>query len=471
MRISQSVSPGRSRGPKLGLSLLCGLGLALGAVACGGARSPGDDRPADAEKWYRRAQQDMNIARIDEANDSVRKSLAIVPQDLEVRVLAARIALARLEYAEVLRLLKDVEGTDARGLRGRALWYKGELDGAADELEAMLNDPEVRDEWAKSIAKLARRGAGRTPFRISGGLLAPVELAHVSPIAPYFVAPIEIDGEQALALVSTGVAECVLDSATRPEPSWVGIRFAERIEVQDVPALSQDLSGISKEVGAPIKALIGVNLLRHLNATLDYGGHQFVVRTFAPPPPPNATRVPLYYARGGGMLMPTSLGAADDSRAALFIDTMRSFPIALDEKGWAKAGLSMADLKDVPGDASHKLKEGVVPLMKMGAFDLRRVPGVSGAQIADVERGLAMDVDGILGTPVFASYRITIVDGGRMMWVEDDSEVRAMMAQMQGRAGPPPGAPGPAAAPPAPQPGPAPAPAPPPAPPPGGAAR
>ena len=53
--------------------------------------------------------------------------------------------------------------------------------------------------------------------------------------------------------------------------------------------------------------------------------------------PPNATRVPLFYARGGGMLMGTTLGAGEDSRAALFVDTMRSFPIALDDKGWAKA--------------------------------------------------------------------------------------------------------------------------------------
>ena len=110
----------------------------------------------------------------------------------------------------------------------------------------------------------------------------------------------------------------------------------------------------------------------------------------------------------------------------------------------------------MPGDATHKLKEGVVPLMKMGAFDLRRVPGVLGAPIADVERGLAMDIDGILGTPVFASYRVTIVDGGRMMWVEDDSEVRAMMARALGGDG----GEAPAPAPPAPAPGAPPAPAP-----------
>lgn len=422
-------------GPFRFSTAIAAIALTLAASACTDARSAADERPADAQKWFARAQEDVQIARIDEANDSVRKSLAIVPADLEVRVLAAHIALARLEYAEVLRLLKDTPGAEAKGLRGRALWYKGELDGAADELEAMLEDPDVRDDWAKSIAKLARRGQGRTPFRISGGMIAPVELAHVNPTAPYFVAPIEIDGEQALALVSTGVAEVVLDSASRPEPSWVSIRFAERIEVQDVPALSQDLSGISKDVGAPIKALIGVNLLRHLNVTLDYAGHQFIVRTFTPPPPPNATRVPLYYARGGGMLMPTSLGAADDARASLFVDTTRPFPIALDDKGWRKAGIGAGDLKDVPGDATKKLKEGIVPLMKVGAFDLRKVPGLLGGPIADVERGLAIDVDGILGTPVLASYRITLVDGGRMMWVEDDTEVRAMIARALSAAG------------------------------------
>ena len=68
----------------------------------------------------------------------------------------------------------------------------------------MLADPEVKDPWAKATAKLARRGAGRTPFVISGAMLTAVDMVHVSPVAPYFVIPVEIDGESALAAIATG---------------------------------------------------------------------------------------------------------------------------------------------------------------------------------------------------------------------------------------------------------------------------
>ena len=76
-----------------------------------------------------------------------------------MKIWAGRVALARLDYAETMRLLKGVETTEARGLRGRAEWYSGDIEKAADELEAMLQDPEVHDGWAKAIAGLARRGA------------------------------------------------------------------------------------------------------------------------------------------------------------------------------------------------------------------------------------------------------------------------------------------------------------------------
>ncbi len=49
--------------------------------------------------------------------------------------------------------------------------------------------------------------------------------------------------------------------------------------MRDVPALAKDLSGISKQVNAPIKILLGVNLLRHLRPTIDSRkGSQFIVR-------------------------------------------------------------------------------------------------------------------------------------------------------------------------------------------------
>jgi tetratricopeptide (TPR) repeat protein len=404
-------------------------------AGCSDAASPDNGRPPSAEKWFRRAQSSLTSADFDEARDSAQKALSIVPEDVEVRTLAAQIALASLNYAETLRLLKGVRTSEAAGIRGRALWYKGELDAAADELDAMLNDPDVKDDWAKSTSKLARRGAGRTPFGISGGMLAAVEMVHVNPVAPYFIVPVEIDGDSALAMLATGSAEVVLDSATRPEPSWVQLRFGERVEVHDVPALAQDLSGLSKEIGAPIKALIGVNLLRHLNATIDYEGRQFVVRSFTPPPPPSATRVGLHYVRGGGMVVQSAFGGEKGPRASLLVDTSRPFPIALDQDGWKKAGIAVDALKLVAGDPEQKLREGTVPLMRLGAFDVPRVLGVYGIAISDVEKLLAINIDGVVGAGLLYGFRCTFGDDGRLLWIEDDTAVQRML---EGPGGPPP---------------------------------
>lgn len=431
-------------------------GLAVTSVStagCAGATAT-PERPDKAEKWFKRAQTDFAEGKVDEAHEAIRNALAAAPEDDEIKTLGGKIALARLEFDESLRLLAKVPGSEAQGIRGRANWYLGNLTQAADELEAMLEDPDVRDDWAKPIASLARRGQGRTPFSLSGAQVAAVDMANVAP-APFLVIPIEIDGVQTLAMLSTGIAEVVVDSATRAEPSWVSLRFGGALEVSDVPALTKDLSGLSKELNAPIGALLGSNILRRVNATMDYTGHQFVARAYAPPPPPHATRVPLYYARGGGMMMTTFIGAGNDTSAALFVDSALRFPIALDERGWVKAGVLPNQLS--PVDAAPDLKEGVVPLLRLGSFELRKVPGVLGdgalsTSIADLEKGIKQDVDGVIGAFILANYRLTLSDGGRTMWFEDDTGLRMMLQQLgqPTSGGPPPSGatPGPAAPPP-----------------------
>ncbi len=418
------------------------------SAACTDAKAPENVRSKEADRWFKRAERDFNDVKVEDAHDAIERALAMAPKDPEIRLLGGKIALVRLEFDESLRLLNDLPGTEAHALRGRAYWFRGQVSPAADEFEAMLNDPDVRDDWAKSIAGLARRGEGREPFTISGQPRAIVELAHTTDAAPYLVVPVEIDGEDRLAVVATGIPEMVVDSAAFAEPSWISMRFKTRrmgvpdlepggyLEVNDVPALTQDLSGISKEVNAPITALIGVSVLRRLNATVDYGGHQFVVRKEEAPPPHSATKVPLYYAKGGGMVMNTSFGANDDSRATLFVDSMQRFPIALDDRGWVKAGLVPADLAAVQGDTSQKLKGGNVPTLKLGAFRIDQVPGVLGSNIADIERTLRIDVDGVVGSPVLAMYRITFSDGGRAMYLEDDTELQQILQTMGGGGGP-----------------------------------
>ena len=170
------------------------------------------------------------------------------------------------------------------------------MESAAEEVEAILADPSIKDPWASDVGKLARAGTGRHPFAIEGGLLGVVEMPRAG---NSLVVPCELDGERILAVIDTAVPEFVIDSTSRREPAWVNLRFADHVEVKDVPAVTRDLSALSRQFGATIKALIGVNALRHMHATFDRRGDQFIVRREDPPAPPEASRVPLFYAKAG----------------------------------------------------------------------------------------------------------------------------------------------------------------------------
>lgn len=390
---------------------------ALAVAACTPAAAPEANWPPLAKKWYDRATVSYRAVDVEDAQQAVENALRIDPHREEIRVLAARIALATLDYDRAIQLLQGIQTTEARGIRGRALWYSGQLDRAADELDALLADPEVRDPWAQEVVKLARRGAGRTPFQMSGAMLAVEDMPQVG--ATTLVVPVEVNGEPALGMIATGTAEAFVDSsAGNTEPSWISLRFGERVEVKDVPAFPKDLSGISRQLNAPIKLLIGVNLLRHLHCTFDFAGSQFVVRTFEPPPPPHATTVKLAYLRGGGMVMRSAIGSEDGApMASLMVDTSMTFPIALDEAGWKKAGIALSSLKPVPHEPN--LKHGTLPLLKVGAFEVPGVPAVYGAPIKDVENGLGVHLDGIAGSGLLAAFRVTLADRGLTMWLED----------------------------------------------------
>ncbi|MBK7578806.1 MAG: hypothetical protein IPI67_01255 [Myxococcales bacterium] len=394
------------------------LALALSSMACGPAVTNSEPVwPDAAKKWFDRAEASYRTGDIDDAELSLGNALRVLPDEPLVRVLGARIALAKLEYDRSTQLLATVESADASAIRGRAYWYSGQIDKAADELEKLVADPEVRDIWATEVAKLARRGSGRKPFKMSGGLLAMMEMPQVASTS--LVVPVEVNGEPALGLIATGTAEAVVDSGgPGGDPKWISLRFGERIEVKDVPALSKDLSGISKQLNAPIKVLIGVNLLRHLHPTIDFSGSQFVVRSFEPPPPPQATTVRISYVRGGGMMMRGGFGTdLNAPPASLLIDTSMTFPLALDEGGWKKAGLPTSSLRSIPNAGG--LRAGILPQLRLGAFTIPQVPGVLGAPVAELEKGLGVDLDGLVGSGLLATFRVTLADRGRTMWLED----------------------------------------------------
>jgi hypothetical protein len=435
----------RARMPvRLRLCLTAVLGL---ATACA-PTLVGSEWPPLAKKWFDRAEASYHQVDFDDAALAIDNALRVEPHREEIRLLAARVALAGLDYDRAIRTLEGLESTDARAIRGRALWYSGQVDRAADELEQLVADPEVRDPWATDVARLARRGAGRKPFQLSGGIIAVSEMPLVG--SSSFVVPLELDGEPVLGLVATGTAEVVLDSGSGRQASWVSLRFGDRIDVKDVPALTKDLTGISRQLNAPIRVLLGVNLLRHLRPTVDFEGSQFIVRAYDPPPPPRATTLHLNYIRGGGMVFRTVLGADDRTTGSLLVDTAMQFPVALDDGGWKKAGITVDSLKPVPDGG--KLKQGLLPRMILGAFDVPKVPGIYGAPLDEFERGLGVDLDGLVGSGLLAAFRVTLADGGRTLWLEDnvlppDAAPAPPGAPAQPRTAPPVGSGAPAAPP------------------------
>jgi hypothetical protein len=389
------------------------LALPLLLAACG-PRGEAAWPPA-AQKWFDRAEHSYSVGDLEDARHASDEALAALPEEPEVRLVAARIALATLDFERALEMTRALPGSEAASLRGRAHWYRGETDLAADELETLLADPEVRDPWAEQVARLARIGRGRRPFEVSGGLLGVVEMPRTGSTA--MIVPVELNGEPTLAMIATDVAEAVVDSGTS-QGSWVSLRFGGRLEVSDVPAIGRDLSGLSRQIGVPVKLLIGVNLLRQLRATIDVAGSQFVVRSYEPPPPPGATTVhPIFY-KGGAMVLPGAFGAEPSAPpTSLLMNTSLAYPLALDAAAWKKAGKDPASFAVVPGQSN--LRYGTVDLLRLGAFEIPQVPGVSGTPIDELETALAVDLDGFAGAGLFGTFRLTFADGGRTLWMED----------------------------------------------------
>lgn len=391
------------------------LGLVLSACGTMGPSEP--EWPADSKRWYDRANASYESLDNEDARNAISKALQVEPSRTESRLLAARIALAQLDYAAAVEFVNGVPGTEAASLRARAYWYAGKVAEAGAELENLLADPSVKDKWADEVLKLTRTGAGREPFAKRGSLLAVMEMPRASSSAAMLV-PVELNGQPVLAMLSTNTGEVVVDSSTGREPSWVSLVFDGRVELKDVPAVAQDLSGLSRAANAPIKVLLGTNVLRHLNATFDVKGRQFVVRNYEPPPPPLATQVPVAYIRGGGMVTRSKIGTGAEAKGySLFVDSTSAFALALDDDAWKRTGVDLSTLAPVSGAAD--LKQGNLSEVRLGSLGVPSVPAVSGRPMTEWEQSLGVNLDGLLGAGLLANFRVTVAEGGRTLWFEE----------------------------------------------------
>ncbi len=381
-----------------------------------------------SQKWSKRAAEDYKSGDLDDAQDSIAKGLEHCPDDPEIRMIAARIALARLDFKGATKALEGVQGSEAASIRARAFWYSDDLQHTAEELSAALEDPDFKDPWAKPVRELAgTQGSGRHPFQFREGGARLVEIKMPRDLGYALMVPVEIDGQATMALVVTGVPEVMLDSKSRTNPGWVSIKFGSgdrSIELRDVPALVQDLTPFTAQQQVPIGALLGVNLLRRLHLTFDRRGDQFIIRRDEPPPPPAFTKVPVTYVRGGGMIVRSTLKKEFEVSSGLWINTGDPFTLALPDPTWKKLGVDPQTLPTFASVAHGKLTD-----VRVGGLDLGPVESVAGISGMEEKLGqLDVDVAGAMGVGFLTAMRVTLADGGRSLWLETDEDTSSVLA-------------------------------------------
>jgi hypothetical protein len=90
--------------------------------------------------------------------------------------------------------------------------------------------------------------------------------------------------------------------------------------------------------------------------------------------------------------------------------------LVLDDDGWKKTGKNVASLQPLPG--SKTLTIGMLDQLMLGSLEIPGVPAVRGVPVAEIEKPLGVDIDGIVGSGMFVPFRVTLADQGRTMWVE-----------------------------------------------------
>ncbi|MBI2392647.1 MAG: hypothetical protein HYV09_23885, partial [Deltaproteobacteria bacterium] len=420
-------------------------------AAGGKAKGP---RTEKATQWMKRAAEELGALDLAEAKDSIDKANAASPGDAEISVLAARIALARLDFKSAAKALEGIDTSEAASLRARAFWYSDDLPRASEELSKALEDPSFKDPWAKPVRELAgTQGTGRKPFNLKDSSARVVEMRMPRDLGTMLMVPVEVDGQSTIAILDTGVPEVILDQKGRSSPGWVSIKFANfdgtrSMEFRDVPAFVQDLSPFTKGQTVPVGAVIGMNFLRRLHLTFDRLADQLVLRRDEPPAPAQMTKVAAGYYNGGGMLVRSTIRKEFEVSSGLWINTGTDVPLAFPEPIWKKIGVDTKTLPTHEGRSLARLLN-----IRLGGLDLGPADAVGG--VPQLEEALAkfkgIDVMGQAGMGFLTGMRVTIADGGRWLWVETDSNTPLILAPPSGKEPKPPkpAAPKPTAAPPA----------------------
>jgi hypothetical protein len=205
---------------------------------------------------------------------------------------------------------------------------------------------------------------------------------------PVPVVEIAIDGESVRALVSTATDLTVVDDRIADDPKLLDRVELGPIAIGRVPALVRDLDPIERQLGTPIGAVIGLDLLRHFETTIDFAQRWVVVRREGTEA---GESVSARYATLAGSFLAV-YATLDRTEGWLVIDSAGLFPIALSPAAVSALELDVDSLEAPPSAPAPDVRLTAIDALRISDFELRGVPAVTGL--------VPRDLDALAGTPL-----------------------------------------------------------------------
>ncbi len=381
--------------------LLAG-GSLLAAAACG-ATAPGGGSPAVDPDDPRALTEEAALAwRALDPESAARSAERAVAAGggTDALEIAARANLALGRYDDAIDALERATSPHLRRLRARAQIGRGDFEAAARTLEG--DD----DPWAESIRPALAAMGARRAYRVRGER-AEVALEDL----PLPVVRVRVDAVETLALIGSGAAETVLDPSVRATAGAIDALRVGDLRIGPVPHTVRSLEAVREALGAPIGAVLGLDLLMRLHARLDGPGRRITLLTEPEPVPADATTTAFITPTGSFLAVEARL---EDRAVWLTVDTAGIFPIALAPGVDAALGLEARDWQ--ASDAGPSLV--VLSAIRVGSLSIEELPVIRGVLDEHHARAVGAPVAGSLGWGLLGQLVVRFDPDGRRLVFE-----------------------------------------------------
>lgn len=384
-------------------------------AAAGEPASSEEQGGALAARWTGRGEAAWSAGDLAKASAAFDRALQADGSLVRARIGKARALLAESDPAAAAEMLSGLDDASARTLRAQALFH-GSLPGAAGALEELA----PTKGFAHSALVLTRALRSRRPLQVEGRRAAIPLLTDL----PLPAVPAIADGAMTRMLVDTGAFETVVD---RTIASRLGFEAGHGViaslalgslVVRNVPAVSRDLSGLGRSLGAPVTGVVGMRLLALLHATIDYPSGWLVLGTQGPDLRPAGDGVRVPYWLVDGQFLTVRARADEAPEGAYLVSGGGTFAVALSDEGLRSTGRRPEGLeREADGFARYALSK-----LRVGRLEVSEVPAIHFVFPERLVAETGVHYAGVLSHAFLAQWRVSVDSDHRALVFEQGGE-------------------------------------------------